>query len=251
MARRSIPPKLRFEIFKRDAFTCQYCKANGDGVVLHVDHIIPVAEGGDNTIFNLVTACSDCNLGKGKHPLSPDATKEKTVKQLAISQEADAWAKSLAKAKLSSDYQCAEAPAVWEAIEARLRVTLSNYGKSKVAKTVKRMGVEEYMECLRLAIERYEDDGLDHILSKLNGIHKHREEERKRPGIAEVYMVCYGARHKTSRSWVGFEDSVMLLYRMKQMGWAWNDILNELLSCYKRWNDIAVGISQMMPEDAE
>lgn len=55
----------RFSIFKRDNFTCQYCgKTPKDGVKLHVDHIIPLDKGGDNSLENLITACQECNLEK-------------------------------------------------------------------------------------------------------------------------------------------------------------------------------------------
>jgi 5-methylcytosine-specific restriction endonuclease McrA len=59
--------KLRFEIFKRDFFTCQYCGRNvkDDGIKLHCDHIQPRSKGGRDVPENLVTACLDCNIGKG------------------------------------------------------------------------------------------------------------------------------------------------------------------------------------------
>lgn len=58
--------KLRFDVFKRDLFACQYCGATpSETVVLEVDHIHPVAGGGTNDIDNLVTACFACNRGKG------------------------------------------------------------------------------------------------------------------------------------------------------------------------------------------
>lgn len=62
----SIGPKLRFEVFKRDGFTCQYCGRKTPIVVLEVDHVVPRAEGGTDDIENLVTSCWDCNRGKGK-----------------------------------------------------------------------------------------------------------------------------------------------------------------------------------------
>lgn len=59
--------RLRFEVFKRDGFLCRYCgRGVGPDVVLEVDHVIPVAEGGPNDPVNLVTACFDCNRGKSK-----------------------------------------------------------------------------------------------------------------------------------------------------------------------------------------
>jgi hypothetical protein len=62
--------RVRFEVFKRDMHTCVYCGRKSPDVVLHVDHVIPVAKGGTNDLSNLVTACEDCNRGKGAVPLS-------------------------------------------------------------------------------------------------------------------------------------------------------------------------------------
>jgi 5-methylcytosine-specific restriction endonuclease McrA len=58
--------KLRFEVFKRDNFTCQYCGRNvkDDKIKIHCDHVLPKNKGGKNTYKNLVTACEECNLGK-------------------------------------------------------------------------------------------------------------------------------------------------------------------------------------------
>jgi len=54
-----------YQVFKRDNFTCQYCgKSVKDGVRLHVDHIIPLVKGGDNSNKNLITSCQKCNLEK-------------------------------------------------------------------------------------------------------------------------------------------------------------------------------------------
>lgn len=68
--RKAISKKLRFDVFKRDGFVCAYCGATPPNVVLHVDHIHPVAEGGTNDIDNLITSCQPCNIGKGANKLS-------------------------------------------------------------------------------------------------------------------------------------------------------------------------------------
>lgn len=75
---RGVSKKLRFEVFKRDEFTCQYCGAQPPGSVLECDHIEPLAKGGKTTADNLITACEACNRGKGDRPLGriakrPDA----------------------------------------------------------------------------------------------------------------------------------------------------------------------------------
>lgn len=70
MARKPISKRTRFEVFKRDGFVCQYCGAHPPDVILEVDHITPVAEGGLDDEGNLVTACFNCNRGKAAVPLT-------------------------------------------------------------------------------------------------------------------------------------------------------------------------------------
>lgn len=65
----SLSKKIRFEVFKRDGFKCQYCGKAPPDVVLEVDHINPVAEGGEDDLNNLLCACFDCNRGKKNIPL--------------------------------------------------------------------------------------------------------------------------------------------------------------------------------------
>ena len=55
---------LRFEILKRDNFTCKYCGRSSPSVILQVDHIVPFSKGGISVSENLVTSCFDCNIGK-------------------------------------------------------------------------------------------------------------------------------------------------------------------------------------------
>lgn len=65
MSRRPIPKSMRFRVLRRDGFKCRYCGAMPPDVVLHLDHVMPVANGGMNSDDNLVTACLPCNIGKG------------------------------------------------------------------------------------------------------------------------------------------------------------------------------------------
>ena len=63
---RSLSPKIRFAVFERDGFTCRYCGARPPEAKLEIDHVTPVSSGGILDMANLVTACSLCNMGKGK-----------------------------------------------------------------------------------------------------------------------------------------------------------------------------------------
>ncbi len=65
----AISQKITFEVFKRDNFSCQYCGKKSPEVVLELDHIIPIKEGGGDNLENLMTSCFDCNRGKGKELL--------------------------------------------------------------------------------------------------------------------------------------------------------------------------------------
>lgn len=60
-----LPVSVRWEVLARDRFTCVYCGAKAPDVKLHVDHRLSVYDGGTDDLTNLVTACQDCNLGKG------------------------------------------------------------------------------------------------------------------------------------------------------------------------------------------
>jgi CRISPR/Cas system Type II protein with McrA/HNH and RuvC-like nuclease domain len=61
---RSLPASVRFEILRRDGFTCRYCGRKAPLVSLQVDHIVPWSRGGTDNLSNLVTSCFECNIGK-------------------------------------------------------------------------------------------------------------------------------------------------------------------------------------------
>lgn len=71
-----VTKRTRFEVFKRDNFTCRYCGKSSPQVILEVDHIIATAKGGTDDPMNLATSCWDCNRGKSDVPLSDVMTGE-------------------------------------------------------------------------------------------------------------------------------------------------------------------------------
>jgi hypothetical protein len=63
--REPITPRMRANVLKRDDKKCQDCgKSAADGVKLEVHHVVPVSQGGDTTLENLITNCETCNRGK-------------------------------------------------------------------------------------------------------------------------------------------------------------------------------------------
>ena len=62
------PAFTRFNVFLRDAFSCQYCGGAYQAEVLTFDHIVPRSRGGRTMWDNVVTACEPWNLKKGHAP---------------------------------------------------------------------------------------------------------------------------------------------------------------------------------------
>ncbi len=55
----------RRNIYRRDAFQCQYCGGKPGLKHLSIDHVIPISRGGATTWENCVVACVRCNTRKG------------------------------------------------------------------------------------------------------------------------------------------------------------------------------------------
>ena len=64
---RTIPLGIRLKVLDRDNFRCMFCgrsPATDLGVKLHIDHIVPLAKGGNNDMCNLQILCEKCNKKK-------------------------------------------------------------------------------------------------------------------------------------------------------------------------------------------
>jgi len=84
--RRPIDSRLKYAVLQRDNSTCQRCGANiynTPNVKLVIDHKVPVEHGGETTIDNLWTLCSDCNGGKQAFFNDEDADQIKEIMQLS------------------------------------------------------------------------------------------------------------------------------------------------------------------------
>lgn len=83
--RRPIDNRLKYAVLQRDNSTCQRCGANihnTPNVKLVIDHKIPVEMGGETTIDNLWTLCSDCNGGKQAFFQDENAERMKEIMQM-------------------------------------------------------------------------------------------------------------------------------------------------------------------------
>lgn len=91
----ALSKRLRFEVFKRDRFTCTYCGRRPPEVLLEADHIVPKCEGGPDTLENLTTSCEPCNRGKAGRPLGAVAPAVNEMAVLEAIQEMGERARSL------------------------------------------------------------------------------------------------------------------------------------------------------------
>lgn len=156
MVRVAISKKLRFEIFKRDGFTCQYCGRKAPEVILHCDHVKPVVAGGETDILNLITACIDCNSGKGGRELSDHAVLTKQLDQMAeLAERRDqiemmiAWRDELQR--LSTD----TLDQVVERICALGGYDLNDAGRADVKKWLKKYSVAEVLQAAEESFTTY------------------------------------------------------------------------------------------------
>lgn len=167
--RKPLPKKLRFEVLKRDSFTCQYCGRQAPEVILEVDHIEPVANGGTNDITNLITSCRDCNSGKGARELSDDAVVKKKKAQLDEMQARREqlemmreWQMDLTESTLSAG------SIVSDIVKEVGGCELSEKGIRNINKLIEQFGFEEVCDATRIAFMRYDDP--ETAFGKIGGI---------------------------------------------------------------------------------
>ena len=60
--RERIPEAIAAEVWRRDDGQCVKCESREN---LHIDHIIPLSQGGATIVSNLQVLCQSCNLSKG------------------------------------------------------------------------------------------------------------------------------------------------------------------------------------------
>jgi HNH endonuclease len=59
----------RIKVYERDEYKCRYCQKQLTRFTTTLDDMKPVAEGGDNSFENLLTACFGCNSRKNNRPV--------------------------------------------------------------------------------------------------------------------------------------------------------------------------------------
>ena len=205
--REPISKKIRFEIFKRDSFTCQYCGKKAPDVVLEIDHIKPVASGGDNSLLNLVTSCYDCNHGKGARELSDDSVITKQRDQLDTLQERREqidmmieWQQGLSDIDQYRLDKVLEIIGQWLGPGLELSVSITE----SIRRLIKKYSFQSVIEAIEIGRNQYLEylnstgypspQSLSLLLTKLPGICKAQKMYKDNPDLMDLYharnLVC-------------------------------------------------------------
>ena len=172
--RKPLSKKTRFEVFKRDKFTCQYCGRMAPDVILEVDHIKPVAEGGKNEILNLITSCRDCNRGKGKRKLNTSTeikVQQDRLKELAERKE---------QIELLAEWKCelsemanTQVDLLNEYIVCISNLACNERGCAKLRKLLSQFSFNEIYEAIDISFSQYyegDSETWNKAFNKIGGI---------------------------------------------------------------------------------
>lgn len=158
--RKSISTRTRFEVFKRDAFVCQYCGAHPPSVILHIDHILPVSDGGGNDRGNLITSCQQCNAGKSNVHLSaiPKPMAENAAEIAEREAQILGYAEIMREAR---ERKLRHAWVVAEPFAAHFDpkgMAIRTDWLGSISRFVERLGVYDVLSAMDIALSRHGDD---------------------------------------------------------------------------------------------
>lgn len=147
---------MRFEVFKRDSFRCQYCGRSAPDVILEVDHLPPVSAGGENIMVNLITSCRDCNRGKGKVLLNDATAVRKQKAELDLLNERREQVEMMAKWRTELlRIEETELDMISDMFDCHTGYKLSDVGRSIVRRAINEFGFTEVNEAASIAIRQY------------------------------------------------------------------------------------------------
>lgn len=160
-SRKSLSKTLRFEIFKRDGFVCQYCGAHPPAVVLEIDHINPKIEGGLDDQGNLVTSCFNCNRGKGRRKLSniPQSLSDQAGQIADREEQLRGYHEIIQARRARIEAEAQQVNAIYE--DHVGGYTLTDRSLMSVKMFIEKLGVFPVMEAMEFACIQWEDRDVD------------------------------------------------------------------------------------------
>jgi hypothetical protein len=245
MARTQIKNSVRFEVFKRDSFTCQYCGQKAPDVVLEVDHITPIAAGGGNSILNLVTACRSCNSGKSDRKLTDSSALTKARRQ------ADDMNERRKQIEMIAEWHASlldiDTEAVSRLEKLWLQSVMSEHGtylldnaKDELRLVMKRYGFEIACQGIVQAAKRYmnkpdscdQDAARNEAFWSISKICAVLKADRNDPGIARLFYIRGILRNRLNYMHEGACISLLKEARAAGISVEWLEQLSKAVSTW-------------------
>lgn len=251
MVRKGIRKSVRFEVFKRDSFTCQYCGQKSPDVVLEIDHITPVADGGDNDILNLATACRACNAGKSDKRLSENSALEKRRVQLEDLEERRQQLQMLHDWHMSlvdlNDQAVDLAQSLWFESIGEPGFSWTVKARDEIRKLIKRHGFDAVCSAAREAAEaalrspRIDDERDDVTnewfwkIGRIVSVQKLRAED---PGAARLLYIRGICRNRFAHC--NERQALSLLQRAYELGVSvtWMESISKKCRYWSEWRNL-------------
>lgn len=224
--RKALSKRQRFEVFKRDSFTCQYCGQSAPDVILNADHVIPVAKGGTNKLTNLVTSCFDCNSGKSDKLLDDDSAVKMQMNQLKANQERVEQIKMIADWAKSQSMK-PEIDQINKLMDDLSGTYLTDHGERKMREKIRKYGFKEVIESIYESWDKYQEK----YIEKLDTVLRYRSSsEEDKHWMYSVGIlrnrVSYYDKHK----------SAMMLSKAKENGLTKDDF-RQIVLTVSNWTE--------------
>lgn len=236
--RKSISKKTRFEVFKRDEFTCLYCGKKAPEVILEVDHIKPKSKGGSDKILNFATSCRECNRGKRDIPLDDQSTLQKQRRQIEELQEKREQTKMMFEWRESlKNLEDDILNQVIQHINSKIgNFSLNNNGERTLKKLINKFNLSDILESIDLSAKKYlkydssdnlTEESVENFINKIGGILNLQNKPPIERKMAYIRGIC---RHRFSY-WDNSRGAIILceyVNALKEHGYTNREILEDL-----------------------
>lgn len=237
MKRTNLSKKIRFEVFKRDKFTCQYCGEKSPDVILEVDHIDPVAKGGTNDLINLITSCKSCNRGKRDIKLDDSTVLNKQRQQLEELEERREQIKMMLDWRKSLDtFEDETLEITVDYIESKIPgFSLNETGQDNIKKYLQKFSFDDLLDAIDISSKKYlkyingalDKSSVEEYISKIGGILTIKNKTPIEQKLAYIKGIC-----RNRFSYFDSKKSSILLnayvQSLENYGWSESKILDDL-----------------------
>jgi len=259
--RKSISKRIRFEVFKRDKFTCQYCGKKAPDVILEVDHVKPKSKRGTDEILNLITSCYECNRGKGNIQLDDQSTLQKQRRQIEELQKRREQIELMLKWRESlADLDQDILNQVVECIDSKIGIfDLNERGKRTIEKLINKYDLPDILEAIDISAKQYLKydtsdnlikDSVEDFVNKIGGILY----IKNKPPIERKLAYIKGICRKKFNYWDNKKGSIILkdyVNALREYEWTEEEILSDLVNelepktkemhCWSEWKRLVEG----------